>query len=420
MDFLVRHFWQLLAMLLLLAASAFFSSAETALFALPKRRLGAFRRSKSRTRRLAERLMRDPGSTVITILFGNMTVNVLFYALATVLSFQIGPGATITFAVIMPLIVIIFGEVVPKNVAFAHAERWAPLTAPILFALHKTLLPIRWALTNLMIRPITRLMLGGGEQDSYATDRELHALVAGTERKGGISGDERALLHEVIQLGRLIVRDVMVPRVDVTGVDASAPREQFLKSVRENHLTKLPLFAGDLDHVLGLVYVRDVFLKPEAALGDLVREQRFVPELMPVDKLLEEFRHTRTQFAFVVDEYGGVAGIVTIEDIVEELVGEIGMDRAERSDLTSLAESTWRASGSLPMHEWAEQFGSDPSEGHSATLSGYVTGLIGRPAAVGDEVEIGDLTVTVKKIHKRRIASLHVLRTPRDLEGGTP
>ena len=291
MEILARHFWKLLGMVVLLAASAFFSSAETALFALPKRRLAAFRRSRNPFHRLAERLMRTPGSTVITILFGNMTVNVLFYALATVFSFEVrrefGVGLTGWVMTIAPLLVIVFGEVVPKNVAFAHAERWAPLTAPILYALHKVLLPIRWVLTHLLVRPITRLMLGGrSSEDIYATDRELQALVTGTAAQGGISEDERALLHEVIQLGRLTVRDVMVPRVDVIGVDAGAPRQRFIEEVRAHRLTKLPVFEGDLDHVLGLVYLRDVLLDPAAPLRSLAREQRFVPELMPVDPLL--------------------------------------------------------------------------------------------------------------------------------------
>jgi putative hemolysin len=414
MDVFLAHPWKLLGMLALLAASAFFSSAETALFALRHRKLAEFRGSRSPLRRMAGSLMRDPGATVITILFGNMTVNVLFYALSTSFFWHVAPAVAGAVALATLLAVVIFGEVVPKSIAFAHAETWAPITAPVIFFLHKLLAPVRIVLNSGLIKPVTRLMLGGRDQErGYATEAELHALVADTARRGAISDEERVLLHEVIQLGRLIVRDVMVPRVDVIVADADQTREQFLSLCRRHRLTKLPLCEGDLDHVLGKVHVRDVFLKPDAPLRELVRPVPFVPELMRVEALLEEFRRTRTQFAVAVDEYGGAAGIVTLEDIVEELVGQIGRQRGADRELAVLGEDLWRAPGSLPMHDWAEHFHSDPSEGRFATLGGYVTALIGRPAAVGDRVEAAGFAFTVEQVSRRRIVALQVRRLPR-------
>jgi CBS domain containing-hemolysin-like protein len=424
MDVFADHPWKLAAMAVLLAASAFFSSSETALFALRKRRLAEFRQSRSRLQRVAARLMRDPGATVITILFGNMTVNVLFYAIGSYFFYEFSPQVRGVLALVTLLAVVIFGEVVPKAIAFAHAEAWAPVTAPVIAVLHKLLLPVRWLLSRGFIRPITRLLLGGADtRPAYATPEELRGLVAATARDGGISPDEHALLAEVIQLGELIVRDVMIPRVDVIGIDADAPTADYLRLVRRHRLTKLPIYEKDLDHVLGLVYAKDAFLRPESRLRQLARPVQFVPELTRVEALLEQFRSTRTQFAVVVDEYGGVAGIVTVEDIVEELIGQIGHDRGEvAAEITSLGKGVYRVPGSLGMHEWAEQFGEDPSEGKNSTIGGYVTALLGRPARVDDTVRGGGFEFVIESIRRRRVLRMRARRSPADPgeKGGRP
>jgi putative hemolysin len=220
-----------------------------------------------------------------------------------------------------------------------------------------------------------------------------------------ITADENKLLMETIQFGFLKVRHVMQPRVDMIVCNVTGSVQQARQIMQKNHLTKLPVYKRTLDNIIGLVHLRRLLLEPEASLQDIVQEVHFVPEQKTVESLLEFFRNSGTDTAIVADEYGGIAGLVRLEDIAEELVGPI--DFTEQIEpIKKIGPFEYRLAGNLPIHDWAEAFGIEPDETRLSTIGGFVTALIGRIPKTGDVAHLENLKFTVEKIQKHRIETV--------------
>jgi len=417
-------FWHLVTMALLLGASAYFSLSETALFNLSRDQLRRFHASRSLLRRAAARLMDDPRRLLVTVLFGNMLVNTAFFVMGVVLIQDIadlGPEHAriweVAVGVLTPVVVIVAGEITPKSVAAAMPERLAPLAGLPLMVLGYVLAPVRAALGYTLVLPLGRLVAAGRgkEEHSYITRDELQAIVEVAAREGAVTSQESDMLTDILELGGLKVREVMKPRVEIAGCDRVTPMPLVLTAFRQMRHSKMLVYEAEMDNVVGAVYAKTAFLNPDKPLAELVRPVYYVPEMKTVESLLKDFRARRIQFAVVVDEYGGVSGLVTLEDCLEQIVGEIEdeKDRPSVPPVERVSESEYLLAGNLSIRSWADAFDLDvPSDpGRYSTLAGFLTTLLGRMPRLGDTIEWRNLAFTVHEMRRHRVMRVRVRLT---------
>lgn len=418
--------------LILLCLSAVFSGSETVLFSQTPVELAHDRASSNPFRRLAAQLMDNPRRTLMIVLVGNTTINVLLFATTVVLfarlAEQFGDWVQWLSGVFSVLLVLIFGEVLPKVLGVSLYQTLAPYAAIVVRVAGFVCVPVGRLIDVLLAEPATRLLFGGRRQRTSADGRaistsELKTLLEMSRHGGVINPTEDTFLREVIDLGALRVRDVMTPRVEIVAYDVNAPSEGLRDLMRTSRRKKIPVFDGSLDQIVGLVYAKVLFFEPHRPLREIVSPVRFVPELITGEQLLQHFRKTRSQLAIVVDEFGGVAGLVTIEDVLEEIVGEIDKpeDAPRAAEFVALADNEYDVSGRLSVHYWAETFGLTSIPERVATVGGLVSARLGRPARVGDVVRIGNVELAVTAVARRRVERVRVrLRSDDDAAAATP
>lgn len=417
----------LIVLAALLVGSAFFSGSETALFSLSlndRRRLA----SQGITGAAAARLLDETRGLLITLLLGNMTVNVLFFVISTVLLFRVQRDSDLHPIVLaalsaLPLLsVILLGEVIPKLIASRLARPWSLAAAIPLTMIHRGIGPLRVVLNLAVIEPLARL-IAPNERPETLSAHDLASLLRLSRDEGVIDQAEQDMLEQVLSLSSLKVRDVMTPRVDMHAFDLDDPPAELDTLIRKCRHSRIPVYRGDLDHIHGVVYARQVLLRQPGTrqqLRALVRNIRFVPEFQRADALMIEFRKTGTTMAIVVDEYGGTAGLVTLEDVVEHMVGDIAGAHEPRAQPTiqTLAPDRWRVNADVSVHECVRKIGPIKMPRGVATLGGAVMAAFGRLPIVGESVDLGAYHVRVAEMHGRRLTWLTIDRERDDTKGG--
>lgn len=405
---------KIILLLMLLVGSAFFSGAETAFFNLSPRQVKLLKESKHRLQKLTAKLLSQPGQLLNSFLFGNMTVNVLYYAAASVLTIRMKDHSNLAAAVTALLsfaALVLFGEILPKSMAYANSKALSVATALPAFLCLKIFAPLEFTFKVLILEPAIRLLLGPKRKPKAISVSEFKSLIETIRKQGLISADENRLLGEVIELGFLKVRNVMRPRVDMIACAVTDSNRAAREKMEKHHLTKLPVYAVEIDNVVGLVHLRQILLKPDTSLDRIVQKVHFVPEQKTVESLLEFFRRSQTDMAIVVDEYGGIAGSVYLEDIAEELLGQI-----EPSGHIEPVQQTgpfeYRLAGNLALHDWADLFGIDLDQIRQVTIGGLVTALLGKIPKPGDTTHFKNLRFTVEKVQKHRIETLVLILEP--------
>ena len=353
--------------------------------------------------------MRDPKRLLGTLLFANCAVNICFFSLATVLSVtlgtSLGPAAAAISAALALAALVLFGEMLPKSLAYANARRFSLAAAVPSFLVVRLLAPIHFVFNLLIVEPALRLLLGPARGPKPVDPAQLKLLIESSKHRGLITVDENQLLGAVVEFGFLKARHVTSPRVDMAACDISTPPHQARQLMMNEKLTKLPVYSRTIDNLLGLVHLRDLLLQPEAPLDKLLRKIDFVPEQKTVESLLEFFRNSAADTAIVVDEYGGITGWVCVEDIAAELLGPL--EPAEGAEpVQQTGPMTYRLAAGLPIHDWANAFGIDPERSRLSTIGGLVTALLGRIPRTGDTVSLKNLKFTVEKMRKNRIETV--------------
>jgi len=415
-EFVIAQGWQFALLAGLLAAGAFFSAAETALFSLSRGDLFRMGRSPHRLSRLVPSLMRRPDGVLTTVLLGTNVTHILYFVFCTLLidraQRQLVHGAfwAVVLAAGSLLAMILFGEILPKTVAFLFPRRLAPLTAPVLATVGQAVRPMQRALMVAIVEPLTRLLAPRHTRRGELNADEMAALLALSQKRGIIGPSETELLQEVLELTDLRARDVMVPRVDVAACDADAAPEAVLAIVRERRITKVPVYEDDLDHVVGVVHAKRLLADPSRPLREVAAAVQFVPASATLERVLIQFRATRSQLAIVVDEYGGTAGLITLADVLEEIVGDIPDEHeADRGPaVQQVGPAEWLVDADLPIHEWDEALPEDLSEVRFNTVGGLVISLLGRIPRVGEKAAYRNVTFTVEAMRGRRVALLRV------------
>ena len=422
-EFLARELPHLLVLVVLLALGAYFSGAETALFSLSRGELFNLARDERRLGRLAAGLMRRPDNVLTTVLLGTNIVHIIYFVFSTLLVVRAremvarGDFWASVLAAGSLLAMIVFSEILPKTVAFLMPLRLAPPAAALLGPMGRVVRPIQRVLMAAVVDPLTRLLAPGRDAGGELSAEEMAALLALSQKRGLIGQDESELLQEVLELTRLRAGDIMVPRVDVVAYEADGSREGLVRLMRERGVTKVPIYEGDLDHVIGAVYAKRLLAEPDRTVRELLVPVEFVPESAPLERVLIHFRTTGSQLAIVVDEYGGMAGLVTLEDILEEVVGDIADAREPRRApaVQRVGPAEWLVDGDLGIHEWAEAFPTDLRGARFSTVGGFVMSLLGEVPKVGQTARYRNVTFTVEAVRGRRIATLRVR-----LEEGQP
>jgi len=404
-----QNIGHIILMVLLLVCSAFFSGAETAFFNLSRRQRKLLQESKHRLQHLAAKLLSKPGQLLSCLLFGNMTVNVLFFAVASVLTVRVeqrvGAVTAAVTACLTFCLLVLFGEILPKSLAYGNSKSLSVAAAVPGFLCVRVLAPFVFVFRFLIVEPAIRLLLGPARPAKPITPGEFKTLIEQVRKRGLISTDENKLLTEIIQIGFLKVRDCLRPRVDIIACAITDSSQRACETMQKNHLTKLPVYAGTIDNIVGEVYLRELLLRPDESLDKLVRRVRFVPEQKTIESLLEFFRETGTDTAIVVDEYGGIAGSICLEDIAEELLGPIevtgGIEPIEQT-----GPFEYRLAGNLAIHDWAASFSIDAAETRVCTIGGLVTAALGKIPKSGDVARLKNLKFTVESVRKHRIETL--------------
>lgn len=412
--FISRHFLEVaVALPLLLLCSAFFSATETALFNLSRAQLARFGGGGRGGRRVA-RLMKRPRRLLNAVLLGNMLANVAYSAIAAVTVLDLaGVGLSPVLAAVMSLVpllmLILIGEVGAKTLAFALGEKLAVLAAVPLALIMKVLSPPLWLLERVFVHPLTLILAPKSAAEKLMTADELSDLLEISARRGVLNLEASELLQEIVTLTDIRAGDIMVPRVDIMAVEVGASAAEVAAMFRRTRLRRLPVYEKDIDHVLGVVHAKRFLLSPGTPLGELVVKVPFVPEAANVERALIQFRVTRTQLAIVVDEYGGTAGLITLEDVLEQIVGDIPDPHSPQRHLVDrVSQREYLVDGDLTMHEWSDAFRVDISGHRISTIGGFVTSLLGRIPRVGDTVVHRNLRLTVVSMRKRRIEKLRL------------
>ncbi len=405
--------WSVL--LLLLVVSGAVSAAETALFAVDRQSLHDFGRSTGILRGRVHRLMQRPRLVLMTVLIANTASNVAIYAVSFVALQSLAERnrtlAALASAGIL-LSVIVFGEMIPKAVALGNARLLAPAAAAMIWVLQIVLRPFLWVLSSLLVDPITRLVSPSSPPPDMVDTDELRLLVEHSARAGHINSTENEMLQAIVQLAEASVREVMTPRVDIEFIRTGDDRRDTLETVRNSRRRMLPICGRDLDDICGLLFARDMLLSPGSGVVTLMRPVQFVPEQINLAQLVRHFHAERSHFAVVVDEYGGTAGLVTVDDVVEWIVGDLPDTERPGSAPVSerIDDNTYRLAGDLSVRDWAERFAVGEIDRHIDTIGGLIVSRLGRVPRAGDSVRIRNLTLTVEAMHKRRIAKVLLRR----------
>jgi CBS domain containing-hemolysin-like protein len=413
------------ALILVLAVvSAAFSGSEAALFSQTAIQLQHDETSPNPLRRLAASLMRDAKKTLMVILLGNTAVNTLLFAISYVLFESLGDrlgdwvGYVGGFAVV--LLVITVGETIPKVLGVALSDRLVPYAALFVRSIGVVLGPVGRGLDVLLIEPLSRVLFGRRAADDEDEEQgisttELKVLLEMSRRGGVIDPVEDSFLREVIDLHDIRARDVMTPRIEVVLFDINGSSTALRERMRQTKRTKVPVYEGSIDNIVGLVYAKVLFFQPQKSLRELATPVRFVPEMISGEQLLEHFRKTKSQVAIAVDEFGGMAGLVTLEDVLEHIVGDIHdqEDAAAPPEIEQISDSEYEVDGRLSVKYWSQSFGQIHIPERVATVGGLITARLGRPARVGDELRLGNLRLRVVRMAGRRILRIRVtLRGP--------
>ena len=407
----------------LLILSVFFSGSETAFFSLGKSQLRSLRVRKDSLASRVIRLLDRPRDLLVAILIGNTLVNIAAASLAavTVHELSVAAGFNTTIALILDIvavtfILIVFVEITPKVFAFKHNERWATaLSAPVKLATF-----IFWPLTRLMVVFAEALAKAIGVEAKRVlfSEEELRTLAEVGEEHGVLEEEEREMIHSIFEFGETEVREVMVPRIDVVSISEQATIEEAAGLIHEKGHSRIPVYSQDIDHILGILYAKDLIGREtnDLKIKDLVREAYFVPESKRISSLLREFQEHKVHIAIVVDEYGGTEGLATLEDVIEEIVGEIQDEFDQEEELSRRLENgDYYVLAKLEVSEFNRLVGEDivPQDGDFETLGGFIFSLAGEVPLPDQKFEHEGWTFTVTGVDGNRLVSLNV-RPPQD------
>ena len=407
-----------LTILVLIGLSGFFSSSEIAFFSLPQHRIDSMVDEGIKNAKTVKRLKEDPHRLLVTILVGNNIVNIAMSSIATALfALYLTQGQAVIAATFgITAIVLLFGESAPKSYAVENTESWALRIARPLKLSEYILLPL-----IVIFDHLTRIInnfLGSSSaiESPYVTRDEIQDLIKTGEREGVIEEEEREMLKRIFSFNSTIAKEVMTPRLDVNAISEDASIEEAIEvCIGHNHV-RIPVYDGNLDNIIGVVNVRDLvrefhYTEGESKLTDIVQPTLHVPESKNVDELLTEMQENRLQMVIVLDEFGTTEGIITLEDMVEEIVGDI-LEGDEEVPFERVDDNTTLVRGEVNIPEVNDELGIDLPEGEEfETLAGFVFNRAGRLVEEGEEFNYNGVIIRIEEVDSTRILRARITVT---------
>ncbi|WP_276254944.1 hemolysin family protein [Halomontanus rarus] len=405
-----------ITIVILIALSGFFSSSEIAMFSLPKHRVDGLVEEGIPGARRVKALKEDPHRLLVTILVGNNIVNIAMSSIATaILSIYFGGLVGVLLATFgITAIVLLFGESAPKSYAVENTESWSVRVARPLKITEYLLLPLV-VVFDYLTRQINRLTGSTGSIETpYVTRDEIQGMIESGEREGVLEEEEHEMLQRIFRFNNTIVKEVMTPRLDMTAVPKDAEVGEAIETCIQSGHARIPVYEGSLDNVQGVVHIRDLVRDlnygetTDLELEDLIQPTLHVPESKNVDELLAEMREARMHMVIVIDEFGTTEGLVTMEDMIEEIVGEI-LEGGEEEPVEYIDDDTVLVRGEVNIEDVNEALEIELPEGEEfETIAGFIFNRAGRLVEQGEEIEFNSVRITIEDVENTRIMKARV------------
>ena len=412
---------RLCILLLLLALSAFFSSAETALTTVNRIRMRTLAENGHKQAELVIKIVEDQGKMLSAILIGNNVVNLYASSLATILASELfGSRAVGAATGILTLLILVFGEITPKTVSTLSSEMISLKYAPFIYTLMWVLTPVIFLVNQLSMLVLRLLRVDPNKKPESITEDELRTIVEVSHEEGVIQMEEKKMITNVFDFGDNLAKDIMVPRIDMTFINVEATYDELLEIFREEKYTRFPVYEESTDNVIGIINVKDLLLlegKENFSIRDFLRQPLYTYEFKKAAELMVEMRKTLNNIVIVLDEYGATAGLITLEDMLEEIVGEIRdeYDEDEEESVVELEPGQYRVNASLKLDDLNECLDLKLESEDYDSLGGLVIGLLDHLPEEGEEVTHDGLRMVVEHMDKNRIETI-LLYLPEEIE----
>ena len=407
--------YQIIILLILLALSAFFSSNETALMSVNRIRLRSLADEGNKRAAMALDILENQTPKLLSaILIGNNIVNISASSLATTLAYSFGGYMVSIVTLILTVLILIFGEITPKNYATINSEKITLRYIPVFKFLMTIMTPVIFII-NLFSRGVMRLMrVDPDEANKAMTEEELRTIVDVSHEDGVIESDEKEMIYNVFDLGDATAKDIMVPRVHVTFADVASTYDELIDIFREDKFTRLPVYKDSQNNIVGIINMKDLLLydkDTEFVIDNFLRKPHFTYERKSISDLLVEMKDSTFNIAIVLDEYGDMAGLITLEDILEEIVGEIHDEYDEKEDelVQKISDREYIIEGSMHLDDVNDHLHTELDSEDYDSLGGFIIEHLDRLPVAGDEVITEEgIRLIVEKLDKNRIEQVHV------------
>lgn len=406
---------QIIGLVILIAGSAFFSASETALMSLSKIRMRHMQEEGVKNADLVASLIESPNKLLNAILVGNNVVNIAATSISTaLLTRKFGANGVAAATAIMTVAILIFGEITPKSVAANNSEKIALIVSVPIRIIITVLSPIVW-IFSMITKVIFRLIgIKQDEKDVFITEEELKTMVNVSHEEGVLEMEEREIINNVFEFGDMQAKDAMIQRMDMVTVEVDDTYEDIIEVFKEEKLSRLPVYEDSVDDIIGIINIKDiVFISDEEKenfdIKQYMREPFFTYEFKKITQLLEDMKKAKTQIAIVLDEYGGTSGLLTVEDLVEEIVGDIEDEYDEDDDdIVVVKEDEYIVDGSTRISDVNELIGTDLESEEFDSIGGYLIGYLDRLPEEKEVIEIGNIRFCIEKVEKNRIVKIHM------------
>jgi len=402
-----------------LAAAAFFCSAETAFIGMQKLRLHHLVQSRHPRAKTVAKILEHPEKFLATVLLGINFFETAVATLGTLIAIHIWKEnlGTAIATIIITILTLVFAEFIPKSLAARYGEKLALLYAQPLQVIAAILYPFVYIMNLIGIR-FTRAANKNTEPKPTLSEEEFHTAIHVGEVEGVVEEAEAEMLHKVIDFTDRPIREIMTPRTEITWVEKGTTLAKFLEIYSESTHSRFPVFEGTTDNVIGILFIKDVLkaqadniLKMDSIIDELVRTAYFVPETKPMGSLLAEMKNSNNRIALIVDEFGGIAGVITMDQLLEEIVGEIGDELAEKDeDIVTIDANTFELDGTLRIEEANEELGLGLPEGEYETVAGFVLSHLGRIPKKGENLKYKNLKMVIHEMNGMKIDRILVTR----------
>ena len=405
---------QLLILILLIGLSAFFSSAETALTTVNKIRIRNLAEAGDKSAVTLTKVLEDQGKMLSAILVGNNVVNLTASSMSTTLAMNIWSNKAVGIATgVLTLVILVFGEISPKTISTLYSEKISLKYAKIIYLFMTVMTPVIYAVNVLSSGFLRLVHVDPNRKQEAITEDELRTIVEVSHEEGVIESEEKKIINNVFDFGDSVAKDIMVPRIDMAMVEVGATYDELIDIFREEKYTRMPVYEETTDNVIGIINMKDVLLidrNEEFHVRDLLREPLYTYEYKNTAELMVELRQTSNNMIIVLDEYGATAGMITLEDLLEEIVGEIRdeYDEDEEQELVEVGPGEYVVEGSMKLDDLNDLLDLELESEDYDSIGGLIIGQLDRLPEEGESVVCDGIRLVVDRLDKNRIDRVHM------------